>query len=329
MKNIGKISSLMIAFSVIANTSLASSYETPSNGMKLGSIVPLVIGALLVGLVLFLGYKMDKEPEDGNIMKKEKTTKKAIEVMPKEEISEEEETEIYQMQNRNDIPYEKDENEFYEKDKNFDKFSLNEEEEYEEDDISLFISTEQEDENLDEDISFEDSIRKEYNEDDFNSTMIFDSSELNNELNQVEEDKEELEYTAPVEGLDEKIDNLDKDDFEGFMFQEETQSAESFINELKKYEETIDENISNFTTQNVPKNEVQKKYTKKKEVEEIIQEDTALDINFLEQMEENLKKDKETREEKSAKKKTTTKSSTKKKTTSKSTEKKTRKKKEE
>lgn len=332
MKKLGKISSLMFTLASIANNSLATTNTTTleSSESGLGNVGVLAVGALLICCVLFMGYKMDQAPkQDASINKvklpkkpkQTKNNKKENEVV--EEITEQDESEIFGLENKKDIPYEKDENEHYEKDTDLDTFSLNEDDEYEEDDVSLFMLDENSKssfETIDDDISFESDTKTEA-DDDFNSTMVFNSAELNNEIKQDEtidilednEEQDDMEYTDPVEGLDEKIADLDDFENNKSVLKQEEQNAESFINELKKYEQNVDDDLANFTIATEKKVEKDtkkpKRYTKKKEKVEItedlsneepidfttLEQSTQIDMNFLEQMDENMKKDQESR----------------------------------
>lgn len=359
MKKLGKISSLMFTLASIANNSLATTtgkLAVESEKKVLENVGILAVGALLICCVLFLGYKMDQSPKEDNSIKKMKQPKKPKPAKPIknrkiendfiEEITEQEESEIFGLENKNDIPYEKDENEFYEKDTDIDDFSLNEENEYEEDDVSLFMLDENSKssfENIDDDISFE--VKKEAKvDDDFNSTMVFNTTEFNEQIKQDEEfdilednqEQDDMEYTDPVEGLDEKIADLDDFEINKSVLKEEQQDAESFINELKKYELNEAEELGNFTTAAPNKSEKAtkqpKRYTKKKVdiIEDLPKEEpiefsdvnqsSQVDMNFLEQMDENMKKDQENRLKKYTKAKKEKTENTTKKTTRKKKE---------
>lgn len=360
MKKLGKISSLMFTLASIANNSLATTTRkvtVESSEKGLGNAGILAVGALLICCVLFIGYKMDQSPKQDTSINKIKPPKKTKQPRPSknsqiqndviEEITEQEESEIFGLENEHDIPYEKDDNEFYEKDTDIDTFSLNEDNEYEEDDVSLFMLDENSKssfESIDDDISFEVDAKTEV-DDDFNSTMVFNSAGLNEQIKQDEElgmledneEQDDMEYTDPVEGLDEKIADLD--DFENNqLISKEEQSAESFMNELKKYEPNETEDLGNFTTSTSKKSEKitkqPKRYTKKKEKVEIVEdlsneepidvlevnESTQIDMNFLEQMDENMKKDQENRLKKYTKAKKEKTENTTKKTTRKKKE---------
>lgn len=358
MKKLEKISSLMFTLASIANNSLATTTGkvTVESGEKgIGNVGILAVGALLICCVLFIGYKMDQTPKEDNSIKKMKQPKKPKEPKPTqnrkiqndviEEITEQEESEIFGLENENDIPYEKDDNEFYEKDTDIDDFSLNEDNEYEEDDVSLFMLDENSKssfENIDDDISFEED-RKTDVDDDFNSTMVFNTAELNGQIKQDEElgmledneEQDDMEYTDAVEGLDEKIDDLDDFESNKSIIKEE-QDAESFINELKKYEPNEAEQLGNFTTAEPKKSgratKQPKRYTKKKAniIEELpneepiefpeVEQSPQIDMNFLEQMDANMKKDQENRLKKYTKSKKEKNEGTTKKTTRKKKE---------
>lgn len=193
----------------------------------------------------------------------------------------------------------------------------------------------------------------------FDSTMIFDSTEINGASapETAAEEEEDFEYSAPVEGLDAKIDGLDDlDDFENNTTisepaKAESDDAQSFMNELNKYKEEAEEEEAGFagftTAKSTQKEDVEeeeeesnkeaqvteshvRRYTKKKsateveeqeipdfgttpskksstsvyekEAEETVPEDTfveepsgQMDIGFLNQMEQNLKRSQEER----------------------------------
>lgn len=314
MKKIGKILSVVISFVLInTNNSFAtSSYE--AEGSRIGDIVPFVIGAILIVGVLFLAYKMDNSAE-GTINIKRKKAKKANK---QQDISEKQEAQIYAEENKTDIPYEEDYGQTYEKD-DIDENGLYEDTEYEEDDISLFNSENTQEssfDDIDDDISYELDNDEEY-EDDFVEDESFD-------------------YSEPVEGLDDKIESLDDlENSEEYQepVQEEKQEAEEFMNEINKYKEAVEleENeFSGFTTQNsiesvaneelpVQEEKHVRKYTKKKvddkdseleaDEEPLYNPDDQfvelssgqMDINFLDQMEQNLKESQKERLKKTEK----------------------------
>ena len=174
---------------------------------------------------------------------------------------------------------------------------LNEETEYEEDDVSLFSTandTESSFNDIDDNISYDveepaaESVVEQEEEEpitdyssnfgtvepessfggfesksmsteenlSFDSTMIFDSNNLTSAEPEISA-TDDFEYSAPVEGLDEKIDGLDDlDDFESSTLAETTQKPEdtndsqSFMNELNKYKEEAEEeeDFAGFTT---------------------------------------------------------------------------------
>lgn len=275
MKKICGVLAITFAFTSITNNSLAV-----SNSSKMGArdILPFTIGALLIICVLFIGYKMDKYSENSSIIKKGKNSKNK-KVKHSEEITEKKETEIYDKVNNEDIPYESNENEYYENDNNFDYDSeLNDETEYEEDDVSLFSCVENNKESSFDDI--DDSIS--YSD----STMVFDTNELKETQNVQETQKEE-------------------------------QDAESFMNELNRYKEEAekeDDDFVGFTTKVTPKKIEKVEQPPKKEiVEEDVKEDLVeeknvktdtnkkeidseqMDVNFLNQIEQNLKRNQEER----------------------------------
>lgn len=159
-------------------------------------------------------------------------------------------------------------------------------------------------------------------EDDFSSTMIFDTEKLYGTLDELDGmDKktenvtpveEQEDYSAPVYDIDEKIDALDDDDIKPVYdgpVQPDPDDAESFMNQLKRMQESAEaDEFSGFVVDNKDNDlkEAHKRYTKKKldpladvapisfipeieEPEEIIPTQSDVDMNFLEQMEKNLK----------------------------------------
>ena len=171
-----------------------------------------------------------------------------------------EENEIYAEENKSDSPYVAEENEYYENDNNFDYSGLNEDTEYEEDDISLFsVGSNQESrfDNIDDDIY---SSIQTQQEDDF-------------------------EYSETVNGLDEKIDSLDKLDDASVsdVTKIEEQDAESFMNELNKYKEEVeDDEFIGFTTSSSNKAEVEEDVKRNIDENDIVPENINLQKNSVE-----------------------------------------------
>lgn len=159
-------------------------------------------------------------------------------------------------------------------------------------------------------------------EDDFSSTMIFDTEKLYGTLDELDSmdtnptkgkhAEEPEDYSAPVYDIDDKIDALDDEDIKPVYdgpVQPDPDDAESFMNQLKRMQESAEaEEFSGFVVDNKDNElkEVHKKYTKKRfdpieeakpisfipemeEPEEIIPSQSSVDMNFLEQMEKNLK----------------------------------------
>ena len=157
----------------------------------MGNIGTLALGALLIIGVLFIGYKMDTASE--RVPKKKAPKAPKAPKKPKTKIKEEYVEEVAQEIDE-DMPYDGEEDEFFAND------SVNE---YEEDDVSLFGASEEVEStfnnDIDDAISFNVEPKQEYveetvvpvqeeyieptkKEDDFSSTMIFDTDKLNSDL---------------------------------------------------------------------------------------------------------------------------------------------------
>lgn len=335
----------------------------------MGNIGTLALGALLIIGVLFIGYKMDTAPEKAptkKAPKAPKTPKKPKTSKIKEEYVEEVST-VKDFVN-DDMPYE-DESEylstnFAEEDDDISLFGASEAVEStfnnDIDDSILFNTDVKEDlkEELKEDINEEDIIIPDPvvlpkdEEDDFSSTMIFDTEKLNNELEEIEKmdhvdemvamlgefgkadslpDEEPDDYTEPVYGIDEKLKALDEEEepkpiIEG-PIQPSANDAESFMNELKRMKESAEvQDFSGFEVDNKDKElkDIQKRYTKKKSEDEIVDiempkipftaEDHTTDNGVDENFLAQMEKNlKQTQKERLNKSKSTTKKSTKKK----------------
>ena len=334
----------------------------------MGNIGTLALGALLIIGVLFIGYKMDTASE--RVPKKKAPKAPKAPKKPKTKIKEEYVEEVAQEIDE-DMPYDGEEDEFFAND------SVNE---YEEDDVSLFGASEEVEStfnnDIDDAISFNVEPKQEYveetvvpvqeeyieptkKEDDFSSTMIFDTDKLNIDLEEIDKmdyveeldhvdemvamldefgkseslPEEPDDYTDPVYGIDEKLKELEDDDgpkplIDG-PIKPSADDAESFMNELKKLKESAEvDDFSGFAVDNKDRElkDTHKRYTKKKSEDELPEieipkipftaeenEDTldngGIDMNFLAQMEKNLK---QTQKERLSQKKTAKKSTKKK-----------------
>ncbi len=147
MKKLKKFLLGMSIFLCHVNICFASSLETmqkaETSHQSWGKIGLFVIGIVLISLVLYIGYKMDKTDDFTFVQagsKKEKKEKKSYQ-MSKNTWKEETVEDVYQTANENDIPYEIEENEMYEKDK-INLSDINENTEYTDDgdEESLFAS---------------------------------------------------------------------------------------------------------------------------------------------------------------------------------------------
>jgi hypothetical protein len=234
-------------------------------------------------------------------------------------------------------------------------------------DVDDEISFDEENEEVSDSVE---PVQEDEDSEDFSSTMIFDTDKINNELEEIDKmdeisyvphkakenveeivdeipeieevSEEEEEYSDPILDFDEKLKALDDDEVEPAvkdLLKTKEEDAESFMNKIKKMQETeTADDFNGFVVEKADKElkETHKRYTKKKEnklpeieveplsfdtpveVEENIE--PQVDINFLAQMEENLKKNQKERLSKSK----TTKKSTEKtaeKTTKKTTKK--------
>lgn len=344
----------------------------------MGNIGILILGAVLIIAVLFIGYKMDTAAEKAPKMKAPKKPKaKKMKTKAKEEYVDE------PLSGKDDeFPTDlSDDNteETYESDDDINQEDLVEDSAYEDEDVSLFSTSDNVEStfnnDIDNELSFETEepisnkepvvenkeAEKTQEDDDFSSTMVFDTDKLNGELEEIDKmddlnsmldmagDLERVgnmqsdysnsnDYSEPVYDIDDKIKALDEDDYsvnsapvvedtvsEG-PIKQDTDDAESFMNELKKLQETAEaDDFSGFVVDNKNKElkETHKKYTKKKpviskEIEQIsfmpeeneTQEDISLgnsgmDMNFLAEMEKNLKANQKERLAKNKTKKTT------------------------
>lgn len=354
----------------------------------MGNIGILILGAVLIIAVLFIGYKMDIAAEKAPKMKapkKQKAQKNKTKV--KEEYIEEPLDE----ENDDEFPTDLSDNnmedyaeETYESDDDINQEDLVEDSAYEDEDVSLFSTSDNVESTFNNDIdnelyfetaepaaskkpvtesyeAEEISENQPQETDDFSSTMIFDTNKLNGELEEIDKmddlnamldmvgDLERVgnmqndysepeDFSEPVYDIDDKIKALDEDDYivnsapvvedtvsEG-PIQSDTDDAESFMNELKKMQETAAaDDFSGFVVENKDKElkETHKKYTKKKPViseeieqisfmpeenetqEDISLGDSGMDMNFLAEMEKNLKANQKERLAKNKTKKTT------------------------
>lgn len=332
MKKLGRLSAAAFSFATIANNSFAASMNKDNTSLGFGDIVPFALGALLIVCVLLIGYKMDKSAENAPTIKKQKVQNKKAKNDKKEregvkEYSETEEAQIYAEENKADIPYEADENEYYDSDSNFDYSGLNDDVEYEEDDVSLFSSENNQEssfDDIDDNISYEvESIEEPIKEeDDFEySDAIEGLDEKIDSLDDINED-----------GTSNSVSELVKDeeqDAQSFMNELNKYKAEAEQEE----EEFPGFTTKSYSKAELKKGNNPKRYTMKKYINETsnevelpellqVEEDSSsgeesyndiepyselmeeqfieapsgqMDIGFLNQMEQNLKKNQEER----------------------------------
>lgn len=323
----------------------------------------IAIGVVLVFIVLFVGYKLDQPSESFSktpkVKKQKKVKTKLTDELPDKMETQNYVEDIYRTANEDDVPYEIEKNESYEKDK-INLSDINETLEYiDEEEESLFSSVNQVkgydtfvddidekiDENTQESInhtptSYNDieDITSKMQNNSFDSTMIFDTNELNStiEENKIDILSEEIQENFDKEENLEEKETVSADDIFANLpnVVGEIEEDSDNIEELLPVEEETD--FIGFTTINEnekvseEENEI-KRFTRKKdgkkltdiisnsETEEIVeQESVGVDYNFLAEMEKTLVNNKNKRlgiEEEIVK--TTTKS---KKTTSKKDE---------
>lgn len=351
----------------------------------------LLIGALLIVGVLFIGYKMDTTSSFSEKPSRKRKSKHTDYDEGDNEENNEENNEEYDVVDTKTVSdtdydddeyYDNDDTEVYEADNT----------EYEDEDISLFSNVSEEtssfSNDVDDDLSFDvedekpakktrgrkskkvepveeieevkvDEEEDNEDDDDMGSTMIFDTEKLNVELEAIdemdqngidyakgmgssmlgefgkakEEEKPQIDIFAESEPEVEEIEKVEDveepasvSDLSEGLFQATDNDSESFMNEIKRMQEEGEaDEFSGFAVEEEPK---PKKYTRKStKVEEeqmtLIPEEPVstgnVDIEFLVEMEKNLKKNQE--EKKASKsKKSTTKSTTTRKSTKKKSE---------
>jgi len=294
---------LAFLFATIKNNTFATTNVSSAN-INNGSISisPFAFGAILIILVLIIGYKMDKSVSNTTSIKKTKEKNKFDEntKINLRDYSSIEESKIYADENKADIPYEADKNEYYESENDFDYSALNEDTEYEEDDISLFtIENYKEEDDFSNKIEKQESFSKE-SDMKLNSNNVNDNKFSTFQNSEKTFEKDEFDYSDAVEGLEEKIDSLE--DLNELPLQQnekieiiEKQDAKSFMDEINKYKEEAEhDDFEGFTTKSSLKIEKEEKKNTRKNIsikEEKIDEDLTnqIDIDFLSQMEQNLK----------------------------------------
>lgn len=331
MKKIGKVLLAISILSITATKSFATSSVQKSSGI--GDAIPFIIGGILVVVVLALGYKMDNSSENAPTIKKSpkvKNKKENIEKQETEIYAQENKSDIPYEEDF-DITYEKDEDigetslyedtEYEEDDISLFSDENSQESSFEDIDDSISYEVDNIEEN-EEDLNLENVVQEEKLEEveNLNKNDDFEYTEP------VEGLDEKIDSLDDLEDYSEE-NLIKKNDLN------EEQEAEEFLNELNKYKEEAEAEeteFSGFTTNveaevtgvDIPDESVEepsiqeeisqpeeiqeekhiKRYTKKKASKGNIEDDEYVelpsdqtDFGFLDQMEENLKKNQEER----------------------------------
>lgn len=232
---------------------------------SLGKLLLIAVGVLLISLVLFIGYKMDKA-EPISISKK------------RNEEKSNEMSDIYASIDENNINYE-EENEIYESEINSIEYD---------DDHSLFSTLNDE----------------EYEEDEF-----YDDIDNINEIDGIDQ----IDEINEIDFKEETEDTL-SDLFDSTMV-----FNSASVNEISN-EEKIDIDLDEYNEKIISKETIEKK--DEKDNKKTILENTDINPDFLQEMEENLIQNKNKRLAKEENKEKTVKTSSKKSVTKKDTTKK-------
>jgi hypothetical protein len=295
MKKTGKILSSLAIYTLIANNAVYAATETVAEDEGLPTkYIFLGVAAVVIILLLFLGYKMDSKGDEGSAPKQPKKESKKKKVQVKEDSEYEAD---------NDVSYESD---------HVDEDNLNDETEYEEDDEETLYSMDNEEElnPQTEDQNEETPVEEENFGEEFD-TSIIDEIEDEDEVDSKSSDNTTASNDDDIAmgNLENEIDDLDNlDDVENINLDEDT---DSFVNELKNFKEP-ESDFQGFSV--VPSKDENTKENKKSKIEkkEAPVEEEFDDIqagnDFLAQMEENLEKNgKDKKSKKTVSKKSSTK----------------------
>lgn len=270
-----------------SNNCLAATTNATSSTAGTTSVTKYIaigVAAVIIILLLFLGYKMDSKGSDTSITSKKGKSKKKVKQNKKEDAKYEPDSVTYKADDVNNsdlsepVEYEEDT------------------EENNEEESSLFSAMNDETDNYDDNTFLDENSEstdsaEEYGED-------FDTSILDNI-----DDEEELE--APKNNMDETMvfNNPPALETEEPADTEEPEEKVEDVDPIMEELSHIDKTESNFGGFSVGEKKAEekkeekprKKYTK-------VKKDSISTDNFLEQMEENLKKDKEERDARKGKK---------------------------
>ena len=327
MKKIKKITVSLCMLGLIANNAYCTTNEVVSSSGGYTKYLFMGVAALVIILLLFLGYKMDTKGDDFSISKPQKKSFKKNSSKHQETYEEDSigyEVDILDTSDINDsVEYEEDETEEAEEslfDSTNNDFDLNIYNNESSEELSeIYDYTENDEDGTEEygeefdtsiidNIDADDDIDISNTNNSFDGTMVFDTSKLN-EINDLND-----EINTEIEEIDvglEEIDNLEDVNIL------ETEN-DPFIDELKNFKEPEVEfgGFSVASSKSEPEEiEADIEKTIGEQPEENNFTDIPVDAGFLEQMEKN-------QEERTSKKSTRTKKET---TTKKTT---TRKKKE-
>lgn len=343
MKRTGKIFVSAASLGVLLNNVAFAATEVTeeSEGGLPTKYIFMGVAALVIALLLFLGYKMDTKDSSSSTKVSHKAEKTMKKLSAKAEAIK-----------QNSGEYEADEDGYESDGEEFNNEDLNDSIEYKEDEEDSLYSTALEDDEEDE-VEFEGEYEEE-DEGGFDvgnnmvNPVVVDSEEPETETElepelEVEETEDEGEEfdTSIIDGLDDEeidpkrsfdetmlfnnsdfsatgssledeIDNLDNID--DTNLEETEEDAEAFIDELKSFEQP-ESSFEGFSTATKNENKMEEfkdveepKANLVGEYEEVTS--APMDSDFLSQMEANLQKSKETRTTKKETK--TTKSTTKK-----------------
>ncbi len=327
MKKSGKIfASITPLWLLLNNVAYATTEVAEEEGDSPYIKIFMIIGAVVIALLLYLGYKMDTKGNEKPAKLKKERQKLAEKATEKAE-------EIVQ----NSGSYEADEVSYEEDRENLNNEDLNEKVEYNEDEEdSLFEVANEEDEEDEEDSIYgyeseEDEVELEKEQEDDGEGEEFDVSIIDNLDNEDEVkpsestktseetmlfDSKSLEKSDSKEKLENEIDELDvmDEDMEANLKAEE--EKDTFIDELKNFKEQ-ESNFEGFSrASNVETLETEKEPKKYKRAKEdaYSSENISEDNEFLSQLDANFQQSRADREAKKNSSKSSTMSTTKKNT---------------
>lgn len=326
MKKINKISVSMLMFRLCLNNYVfAATNEVQKNSNdSYAKFVFIGVAALVIILLLFLGYKMDTN-DNGNEKRETKKINKEkekifnkVNSIKQNEGSYEADTEAYEADGldfknedfNSSIEYKEDDDEDSLYSTSSEKKENEEDDDYTDSDYTNYAggfgtdstvnipiptnieSTETKEEPEIEKEEFDTSIIDNLDIDDskksFDETMLFNNSD----------------FSATGNSLEEEIDNLDT-----IKEENKVDDSQDFLEELKKFEQPE----STFEGFSVASNEDSiEEFNDKEENMFSLNEESNLDDDFISQMEATLKKNKESRKTKKVTKSTTKKTTKKK-----------------